>query len=73
MGQLLRLAIEAVTKAINTCKAPYHSTDFNIVFQGASFRTISDQTDIFEGSIIRFLRRLDELLGQLLTASNVSP
>ena len=29
-------------------------------------------TDIFEGSIIRFMRRLDELMGQLIKAATVS-
>mmetsp|Transcript_27289 Transcript_27289/g.68718 ORF Transcript_27289/g.68718 Transcript_27289/m.68718 type:complete len:177 (+) Transcript_27289:320-850(+) len=37
--------------------------------QGASFQKICDMTDIFEGSIIRATRRLDELMRQLENAS----
>ena len=39
--------------------------------QGATFGAICEMTDIFEGSIVRFMRRLDELMGQLVTAATV--
>ena len=39
--------------------------------QGSSFATICEMTDIFEGSIVRFMRRLDELIGQLIKAASV--
>lgn len=34
-------------------------------FQGASFAEVIQMTDIFEGSIIRSARRLDEFLNQV--------
>uniref|UniRef100_A0A6B2KX32 Helicase ATP-binding domain-containing protein n=1 Tax=Arcella intermedia TaxID=1963864 RepID=A0A6B2KX32_9EUKA len=37
--------------------------------KGASFAEICTMTDIFEGSIIRIMRRLEELLRQLVVAS----
>lgn len=37
--------------------------------QGAKFSQICKMTDIFEGSIIRSMRRLEELLRQMVTAS----
>lgn len=43
-----------------------------VVLQGSSFATISEMTDVFEGSIVRFMRRLDELLSQLVKACTVS-
>ena len=36
---------------------------------GASFLEICKKTDIFEGSIIRAMRRLEELLRQMIQAS----
>ncbi|CAD7701245.1 unnamed protein product [Ostreobium quekettii] len=39
--------------------------------KGASFAEICDMTDIFEGSIIRATRRLDELMMQLAEAARV--
>ncbi len=36
---------------------------------GASFKDLCSNTDIFEGSIIRCLRRLDELLRELQDAA----
>ncbi|XP_072388275.1 exosome RNA helicase MTR4 [Diabrotica undecimpunctata] len=36
---------------------------------GSSFKTICEQTDIFEGSIVRCMRRLEELLRQMVQAS----
>jgi ATP-dependent RNA helicase DOB1 len=36
---------------------------------GAKFSQICKLTDVFEGSIIRAMRRLEELLRQLSTAS----
>lgn len=40
---------------------------FNWFFylQGASFAEVIEMTDIFEGSIIRLARRLDEFLNQV--------
>lgn len=41
--------------------------------QGASFAEVIEMTDIFEGSIIRLARRLDEFLNQVkLDASTFS-
>ena len=40
--------------------------------QGSTFATICEMTDVFEGSIVRFMRRLDELLNQLIKAATVS-
>lgn len=37
---------------------------------GAKFSQICKLTDVFEGSIIRSMRRLEELLRQLVVASN---
>lgn len=37
--------------------------------QGAKFSQICKMTDIFEGSIIRSMRRLEELLRQMVVAS----
>uniref|UniRef100_A0A0A0LHE5 ATP-dependent RNA helicase Ski2/MTR4 C-terminal domain-containing protein n=1 Tax=Cucumis sativus TaxID=3659 RepID=A0A0A0LHE5_CUCSA len=37
---------------------------------GASFSEVIQMTDIFEGSIIRSARRLDEFLNQLRAAAN---
>jgi len=37
--------------------------------KGAKFSEICEMTDVFEGSIIRAMRRLNELLGQLREAS----
>lgn len=37
--------------------------------QGEDFVKICEKTDIFEGSIIRATRRLDELLNELATAA----
>ena len=39
--------------------------------QGESFVEICGRTDLFEGSIIRATRRLDELMGELATAAGV--
>lgn len=39
--------------------------------KGASFLEISQQSDIYEGQIIRGMRRLDELLKQMESASKV--
>lgn len=38
---------------------------FYFLFQGASFADVIQMTDIFEGSIIRLARRLDEFLNQV--------
>lgn len=42
------------------------------LLQGSTFATICEMTDVFEGSIVRFMRRLDELLNQLIKAATVS-
>lgn len=39
--------------------------------RGSSFAEICDMTDIFEGSVIRATRRLDELMMQLAGAAKV--
>ena len=40
--------------------------------QGASFDEVTEMTTYFEGSIIRSVRRLEELLNQLASAAKVS-
>lgn len=43
---------------------------FSLLFlQGASFAHICKMTDVFEGSVIRCMRRLEELLRQMCQAS----
>ena len=39
--------------------------------QGETFVAICQKTDLFEGSIIRATRRLNELMGELATAAHV--
>ena len=39
--------------------------------QGRDFVEICGQTDLFEGSIIRATRRLDELMGELGSAAHI--
>jgi hypothetical protein len=39
--------------------------------QGRDFVDICAQTDLFEGSIIRATRRLDELMGELGSAARI--
>lgn len=39
--------------------------------QGETFEAICKMTDIFEGSIIRATRRLDELMNELSSAARV--
>lgn len=44
----------------------------DIVFSwcnGSSFKDLCNMTDIFEGSIVRCMRRLEELLRQMVQAS----
>ena len=41
--------------------------------QGCSFKQPCEGTDLFEGSIIRATRRLNELMNQLKLAAKVSP
>ena len=42
-----------------------------LVLQGENFEAICKMTDIFEGSIIRATRRLDELMNELASAAKV--
>ena len=54
------------------CPMLMHSMmDYKISFhfQGASFAHICKMTDVFEGSVIRCMRRLEELLRQMCQAS----
>lgn len=39
--------------------------------KGSSFATICGMTDVFEGSLVRAFRRLDELMQQLARAAKV--
>lgn len=39
--------------------------------KGASFATICKMTDVYEGSLIRIFRRLEELLRQIAQAAKV--
>lgn len=45
----------------------------SLPWQGADFNSVCEMTTMFEGSIIRACRRLDELLNQLATAAHVRP
>ena len=72
-----------VAEVSKECKLPVVTDDYVASFRptlmdityswsrGASFRDISLMTDIYEGSIIRAMRRLDELMQQLTTAAKV--
>ncbi|KAJ3696285.1 hypothetical protein LUZ60_001662 [Juncus effusus] len=51
-----------------TCK-PYLMDVIYCWSKGATFAEVIDMTDIFEGSIIRLARRLDEFLNQLRAAA----
>ncbi|XP_040571158.1 exosome RNA helicase MTR4 [Lepeophtheirus salmonis] len=48
---------------------PYMMDVVHAWCKGASFATVIKMTDIFEGSIIRCMRRLEELLRQMVQAS----
>ena len=51
----------------------FKSTLVNVSYgwsKGKKFSEICEETDVFEGSIIRAMRRLNELLGQLREASS---
>ncbi|KAJ4754730.1 ATP-dependent RNA helicase [Rhynchospora pubera] len=52
----------------STCK-PYLMDVIYCWSKGASFAEVIDMTDIFEGSVIRLARRLDEFLNQLRAAA----
>ncbi len=43
-----------------------------LLAQGENFEAICKMTDIFEGSIIRATRRLDELMKELASAAQVA-
>ena len=43
----------------------------DICLQGENFQAICSMTDIFEGSIIRATRRLDELMSEVASAARV--
>ena len=43
----------------------------SVCAQGATFEAICRMTDIFEGSIIRATRRLDELMNEVSSAAKV--
>ncbi|KAG7669038.1 hypothetical protein Ndes2526A_g00745 [Nannochloris sp. 'desiccata'] len=52
----------------------FKATLMNVVYEwskGASFEAICEITDVFEGSIIRAIRRLDELMSNLQAAAVV--
>ncbi|KAF3325604.1 superkiller viralicidic activity 2-like 2 isoform X1 [Carex littledalei] len=53
----------------STCK-PYMMDVIYCWSKGASFAEVIDMTDIFEGSVIRLARRLDEFLNQLRAAAH---
>ncbi|XP_044373877.1 DExH-box ATP-dependent RNA helicase DExH10 isoform X2 [Triticum aestivum] len=52
----------------STCK-PYLMDVIYCWSKGATFGEVTEMTDIFEGSIIRLVRRLDEFLNQLKAAA----
>lgn len=41
------------------------------IVQGENFEAVCRKTDIFEGSIIRATRRLDELMSEIASAARV--
>lgn len=58
--QVVPAAIALLFLLINSVTDPH-----SIYVQGATFADVIQMTDIFEGSIIRAARRLDEFLNQV--------
>eukprot|EP00834_Sanchytrium_tribonematis_P001187 NODE_27_length_39007_cov_1.590650.p2 type:complete len:1008 gc:universal NODE_27_length_39007_cov_1.590650:28023-31046(+) len=59
---------------ISECLSPYRTELIPVAYswsQGTSFVDICKMTDVYEGSIVRMFRRLDELLRQLKSACEV--
>lgn len=54
--------IHAGHYSVHTCMYVYF-------LQGSSFAQICKMTDVFEGSVIRCMRRLEELMRQMCQAS----
>jgi len=52
----------------STCR-PYLMDVIYCWSRGATFAEVMEMTDIFEGSVIRLARRLDEFLNQLRAAA----
>jgi len=81
--QKLREIAQRVGDTIVECKLPLDVKKFVDGFnpqlmevvlnwcKGAKFAEICQMTDVFEGSIIRMMRRLEELLRQYVTAAKV--
>ena len=82
-GHLRNMQSQAkrIAKVSNECKLVLDEEKYlegfgagmmDVVYQwcrGASFAAIMDSTQLFEGSIIRCMRRLDELLQEMMTAA----
>lgn len=58
-----------VEEYVEATSRPYLMDVIYCWSKGASFAEVIEMTDIFEGSIIRLARRLDEFLNQLATAA----
>ena len=79
--KLLQETARNVAKVTNECKVPLDEARYLDNFQstlmpavyawtlGAKFVQITKMTDVFEGSIIRSIKRLDELLRQMVDAA----
>jgi len=79
--RVLQETARRIAKVSNECKFKVNEDEYvqsfrsdlmDVVYawsQGAKFIQISKMTDIFEGSIIRAFRRLDELLKQMCAAA----
>jgi ATP-dependent RNA helicase DOB1 len=82
--QALQKVAEKVATTMIECKIPLDKEDYIAKFkpdmmeltlmwcEGASFKEVSDEArGIYEGTIIRAFRRLDELISQLIEASKI--
>ncbi|CAI9760569.1 unnamed protein product [Fraxinus pennsylvanica] len=59
-----------VEEYVEATVRPYLMDVIYLWSKGKSFKEVTEKTDIFEGSIIRQARRLDEFLNQLKAAAN---
>lgn len=78
----LQQAARQIAKVSTDCKLPVVANEYvekfrpelmDVVYQwtrGCTFAQICKMTDVFEGSLIRMFRRLEELLRQMAVAAN---
>ena len=57
--------------AVSHASRFYNTPNIASAPQGESFVEVCARTDLFEGSVIRATRRLDELMGELATAAAI--